>query len=83
MRAARNTSLFARTLIANSPGRMISNELRARESNPGCLFRDQSHYYPNELHRLTLQMNSSDGEDEVEKTYSSTTAVNFIGGNKN
>jgi len=31
------------------------------------LFRDQSQYYPNELHRLTLQMNSSDGKEEIEK----------------
>jgi hypothetical protein len=68
MRAARNKNLFARTLIVNLAGRIISNELRARESNPGCLFRDQSQYYANELHRLTLQMNSSDGKMKLEKT---------------
>jgi hypothetical protein len=68
MTAARSKSLFARTFIINSAGRIISNELRTSESNPGCLFRDQSQYYPNELHRLTFQMNSSDGKEEIEKS---------------
>jgi hypothetical protein len=60
-------NLAFKGLIVNSAGRIISNKVRASESNPGCLFRDQSQYYPNELHRLTLQMNSSDGKEEIEK----------------
>ena len=60
-------NLAFKGLIVNSAGRIISNEVRASESNPGYLFRDQSQYYPNELHRLTLQMNSSDGKEEIEK----------------
>ena len=60
-------NLAFKRLIVNSAGRIISNELRASESNPGCLFRDQSQYYPNELHRLTLQMNSSESKDEIKK----------------